>query len=266
MSDKEETEIETIKELKNSTFAIQWIIVIFVMIVITGIINKSFGSMRESFFCVDLTNNKWITSGSIMSVFSLLSFLVIFITRQKSKDRNIPGLTKEENTETLEDTIPYLIISVAGYLYSLSYIKKKFQANFGGGGSFSDTYDKLENIQYGTITLYIGILLMFVNIMSYIFLYLKDKKNNRKNKYARSIYFGQISTLITWIIAGFFILGFGCETIRSNPMSIIIALIKWTLVVLSVYFGIKMINKNTDGEDWFGGTKEENENENEKDN
>ena len=261
MSDKEKVEESTMTELKNSTFTIQWIIVIFIMIIITTIINKSFGSTKENFFCIDLTNSKWISSSTVIGLFSLISFLIIFFTRQISKDKNITRLTKEENTETLEDTIPYIIISVAGYLYSLSYIKRKFQADTSiGGGAFGDTYNKLENIEYGTITLYMGMIVMFINVMSYMFLYLKNKENNRKYKYARSIYYGQISVMLIGALSFLFIMGFACGTLKSlSVLDIILTLIKLSLFVLVIYFSIKTINNNTDGEHWFGGTKEENE-------
>ena len=55
-------------------------------------------------------------------------------------------------------------------------------------------------------------------------------------------------------------MGFACGTLKSlSVLDIILTLIKLSLFVLVIYFSIKTINNNTDGEHWFGGTKEENE-------
>ncbi len=261
MSDTEKSERDTITELKNSTFAIQWIVVIIIMIILSLVINNTFGNTQESFFCIDLRNNKWITSKTILTVFSLISFIIIFITRRVTKDRTIPGLTTEQKTETIKDTIPYLVISIAGYVYALSYIKRKFRENTsqGGGGVFGETLNNLERTDYGTITLYMGIIVLFINLMSYIFLYLNNKGENRKNRYARSIYYAQVSTLLIGLVTSFFVAGFGCESLKNGGFKgISIALIKWTILILTAVFGVKMINKETGGEAWFGGTKEEN--------
>jgi hypothetical protein len=258
--DKKET--DTITELKNSTFAIQWIIVIIVMVLLTLVINNTFGNTQESFFCFNLSNNKWISSKLILGIFSLISFMVIFITRQITKDKVIPGLTEDQQQETIKDTIPYLVISIAGYVYALSYIKRKFRTSSQmGGGFLGNAVENVERMDYGTVTLYIGIIVLFVNIMSYIFLYLSNKEENRKNKYARSIYFGQISTVLIGLLTSFFVAGFGCESLKTGGFTgISVAIIKWVVLVLVAVFGVLIIKGATDDEDWFGGTKKENEN------
>jgi uncharacterized membrane protein len=109
--------------------------------------------------------------------------------------------------------------------------------------------------------LYIGIVILLVNIMSYIFLYLNNKEENRKNKYARSIYFGQISSVFIGLLTTFFVAGFGCESLSMSGFSGISSiLIKWIALILVAVFGVIFIKRATDDEDWFGGTKEENEN------
>ena len=263
-SNTEET--DTITQIKESSFFIQWITVIIIMIGINIILSLTFKNISPSFFCSNLQGNKYITPNNILGIFSIICFIIIFTVRELSRNQDIPGATSEEQTETIKDAIPYIILTVAAYTYASSFIRRKFQvagtSPLVGGASFaSATVQKIEKINYGTLTLFIGILVFIVNIMSYIFLYLRNKGENRKNKYARSIYFAQIATLIIGILTSFFVAGFGCQTFKTNSsLNIIKAAIKWILVISLSIFGINIINKATDGEDWFGGTKEENEN------
>ena len=253
-------EKSTITKLKESSFFVQWLVVIVVMICINLILTLTFGKVIPSFFCADLSNNNWITPNTILMVFTLLSFIIIFATRQISSDKDLAGLTEEEKKESYKDAIPYLIITLSAYTYASSFIRRKFQGQnpggISGGGIISRAVDSVESINYGTLTLYIGILVFIVNIMSYIFLYLRNKSVNRKNKYARSIYYSQIATLFIGILTSFFVAGFGCSTLKNGRFKeIIIAILKWAILIGGSIFGVHLINKGTEDEDWFEESK-----------
>tara|TARA_A100001037_G_C15152985_1_gene640891 strand:- start:4741 stop:5541 length:801 start_codon:yes stop_codon:yes gene_type:complete len=257
-------ETDTMTQIKQSGFFVQWLIVACVMVAINIILTITFGKISPSFFCSNLENNSILSSNMVLAIFTILSFVIIFTVRQTYKDKEIPGATTEEQTETTQDVIPYLILTVAAYTYASSFIRRKYQMPSSsapmGGGAFSATVQKIESIDYGTLTLFIGIIVFIVNIMSYIFIYLRNKSENRKNKYARSIYFAQIATLIIGILTSFFVAGFGCQTLKDGSgFDILKAVIKWAMLITLSILGVNMINKATDGEDWFGGTKEENE-------
>ena len=175
-------ETDTMTEIKQSGFFVQWLIVACVMVSINIILTLTFGNISPSFFCSNL-NGKFLSPNIILTIFTLLSFIIIFIVRQTYKDSIIPGATTEEQTETTKDAIPYLILTIAAYTYASSFIRRKFQVKGSvetiGGSLLSQTVDKIESIDYGSLTLFIGIIVFIVNIMSYIFLYLRNKSENR---------------------------------------------------------------------------------------
>lgn len=260
-------ETDTITQIKQSGFFVQWFIVAMIMMSINLILTITFGKISPTFFCSNLENSRFLSPNIILALFTIFSFIIIFSVRQIYKDKVIPGVSSEDQKESTKDIIPYLILTVSAYTYASSYIRRKFQmdpgSNVVSGGAFGTVVQKIESIDYGTLTLFIGIGVFIVNIMSYIFLYLRNKSENRKNKYARSIYFAQVATLILGILTSFFVAGFGCKTLQvGKSLQILKAIVKWILLITLSILGVHMINKATDGEDWFGGTKEENKNDN----
>ena len=67
--------------------------------------------------------------------------------------------------------------------------------------------------------------------------------------------------MIIFLITSFFVAGFGCSELQTgSAMTIIIAVIKWGLVISGSIVGVHLINLSTDGENWFGELKSEESN------
>ena len=104
--------------------------------------------------------------------------------------------------------------------------------------------------------MYTGILIILINVISNSFQYLKNKRQNVKDKLLRAIYFAQIATMFIFLISSFFVAGFGCSTLQSSSgMGIFFAIVKWVIIIAGSILGIHMINLSTDGENWFGDPK-----------
>ena len=69
-SNTEET--DTITQIKESSFFIQWITVIIIMIGINIILSLTFKNISPSFFCSNLQGNKYITPNNILGIFTII--------------------------------------------------------------------------------------------------------------------------------------------------------------------------------------------------
>ena len=120
-------------------------------------------------------------------------------------------------------------------------------------GLLKGTASKINSTSFGTLSLYIGIIMILVNVISNSYQYLKNKKRNVKDKMLRAIYFAQITIMLIFLISSFFVAGFGCSSLQSSSGKVIfIAIIKWGIVISGSILGVHMINIATDGENWFG--------------
>ena len=157
----------------------------------------------------------------------------------------------------------YIIISLSTFLYASAYIRRKFSSGGGslkGGGDdglFKDSLGKVGSTNFGTLTIYVGIMVILLNVVTNTFQYLRNKKKNQKDKMLRAIYFGQISTMLQFIVTSFFVAGFGMSVFREQKASqSAVTLIKWGLVIAFSITSIHLINKATNFENWFGEPKD----------
>tara|TARA_B100000214_G_scaffold375062_1_gene359870 strand:+ start:373 stop:1194 length:822 start_codon:yes stop_codon:yes gene_type:complete len=247
--------------IKNAQVFIQWVVVLIVMGVISIVIKNAYGELNSNFFCIDI-GDSFVTPDRLLVLFTLLVFGVIVGVREWTKKVDYDGTTQEERKEEFKDFIVYIIIVLASFVYATAYIRRKFskggQSGGGNTGILGDSVDKVKSLNIGTLTLYIGILVVILNIFSNTYQYLKNRKRNQKDKLLRAIYFAQIATLFIGIVASFFVAGFGCSIIKenSNLKTIGKAFTKWAIVIAGSGVGIHLINLSTGGENWFGELKE----------
>ena len=247
------------ENIKNSRVVIQYFILMLVMSAINIVLNKSYGALNETFFCVD-TSGGFLNSKKILWIFSFLIFIFIIGVREWTRRVDYAGTTLEEKKEEFKDFMLYVVISLCSFIFAGAYIRRKFnvgsQKGGGGDGIFSGTSSKLGSTSFGTLSLYTGIIIILINVISNSYQYLRNKKQNVKDKLLRSIYFAQITTMFIFLISSFFIAGFGCSSLKSSSgANIIIALVKWCIIIAGSILGIHMINIGTDGENWFGDPK-----------
>lgn len=261
MSEITSKELNTGESLKDSAYVLKWVVVLIVMGSINLILNRSYGPMKEDFFSIDLSG-RFMSSKKLMIIYTLLMFAIIYGVREWTRMKEFSGTTKEERKEEFKDFMIYIIISLATYLYASAYIRRKFNTGGGemtGGGNdgiLGDTVAGISSTRFGTLTLYVGILVIILNVITNTFQYLRNKKKNQKDKLLRSIYFGQISTMLQFLVACFFVAGFGMGSFRQQDTKQIgFTVFKWLLLVAFCITGIHMINEATDFENWFGEPK-----------
>ena len=261
MSENPNDELNTGESLKDSAYVLKWVVVLIVMGSINLILNRSYGPMREDFFTFDLTGS-FLTSKGIMVIFTLLMFAIIYGVREWTRMKEFSGTTKDERKEEFKDFMIYIIISLSTYLYASAYIRRKFNTGGGemtGGGNdgiLGNTVAGISSTGFGTLTLYVGILVIILNVITNTFQYLRNKKKNQKDKLLRSIYFGQISTMLQFLVAVFFVAGFGMGAIKGQSSGKLgFTALKWLILVAFCITGIHMINEATGSENWFGEAK-----------
>ena len=244
--------------LKNSRVFIQYFTLIIIMGAINMILNKSYGDMNESFFCID-TSGSFLNSKRLLWIFTALVYAIIVCVREWTRKVEYSGTTVEERTEEIKDFLLYIVISLSTFVFAGAYLRRKYSTGGqkgGDGGLFQGTADKIGSTSFGTLSLYTGIIIILINVISNSYQYLKNKKQNVKDKILRAIYFSQITTMFTFLIASFFIAGFGCTVLQnSSGTGIFVAIIKWGIVIAGSILGIHMINVATGGENWFGDPK-----------
>ena len=248
------------ENIKNSRVVIQYFILILVISAINMVLNSSYGDLNETFFCVD-TSQGFMNSKKILWLFSFLIFIFIVGVREWTRRVEYAGTTLEERKEEFKDFMLYVVICLSSFVFAGAYIRDKFSVGpdgqgGGGDGLFSGATSKISSTSFGTLSLYTGIIIILINVISNSYQYLKNKQQNVKDKLLRSIYFAQITTMFIFLISSFFIAGFGCSSLKSSSgMNIFIAVIKWSIIIGGSILGIHMINIGTDGENWFGDPK-----------
>ena len=245
------------ENLKDSRVFIQYFILMLVMSAVNMVLNKSYGDMGETFFCAD-TSNSFFNSKRILWIFTSLVYIIIVGVREWTKKVEFTGTTTEERKEEFKDFMLYIIICLSTFIFAGAYIRRKFNSGGqkGGDGVFEGSVSKISSTSFGTLALYTGILIILINVISNTFQYLKNKKQNVKDKLLRSIYYAQITTMFVFLISSFFVAGFGCSSLQSSSgMGIFFALVKWGVIIAGSILGIHLINVSTDGENWFGDPK-----------
>lgn len=246
-----------LQNMKDSRVFIQYFVLMIVMSLVNVVLNKSYGDMGETFFCKD-TSGSFLNSKRILWLFTAIIYIFIVGVREWTRKVEYVGTTKEERTEEFKDFMLYIIICLSTFIFAGAYIRRKFNAGGqkGGNGAFEGTVSQISSTSFGTLALYTGILIILINVISNSYQYLKNKKQNVKDKFLRAIYYSQITTMFIFLISSFFIAGFGCSSLQSSSgMGIFIAIVKWGLVIGGSIFGIHLINVATDGENWFGDPK-----------
>lgn len=259
-------ELNIWENIKNSRVFIQYVVVLVLMGTINMILNRSYGPLKESFFCIN-TGSGFITAKRVMWLFTVLVYIAIVGVREWTRKVDYSGTTIEERKEEFKDFALYIVITLATFIFAGAYIRRKFnsgEGKQGGGGNqgiLSDTVATVSSTSFGTLALYAGIVIVIINIVSNSYQYLKNRGQNQKDKLLRAIYFAQITTMIIFLITSFFVAGFGCSELQTgSAMTIIIAVIKWGLVISGSIVGVHLINLSTDGENWFGELKSEESN------
>jgi len=257
MSDIEELSLW--ENISNARVFIQYFILIIVVSGINLVLNKSYGDLNETFFCID-TTGKFLNAKRLMWIFTALVYIIIVGVREWTRKVEYAGTTQEERTEEFKDFMLYIVICLSTFIFAGAYIRRKFNVGGiqGGGesGIFQGTVNKISSTSFGTLSLYTGIIIILINVISNSYQYLRNKRQNVKDKMLRAIYFGQITTMFIFLISSFFIAGFGCSSLQgSSGLNIGIAVIKWGIVIAGSILGIHMINVATDGENWFGDPK-----------
>lgn len=256
MSDNQELSIWD--NIKNSRIVIQYIVLIIVMSLINIILNKSYGKLNDTFYCAN-TAGTFFNSNRMLWIYTALVYIFIVGVREWTKKVDYAGTTEEERKEQFKDFGVYIVICLSTFIFAGAYIRRKFNTSGvqgGGDGIFKGTVSKISSTSFGTLALYTGIIIILINVISNSYQYLKNKRQNVKDKLLRAIYFGQITTMFIFLISSFFIAGFGCSYLQGSSGKIIfIALLKWSLVIAGSILGIHMINIATDGENWFGDPK-----------
>ena len=245
------------ENLTDSRVFIQYFVLVIVMSAINMVLNNSYGELGSTFYCVD-TSNSFFTSKRLLWIFTALIYTIIVAVREWTKKVEYAGTTNEERTEEFKDFMIYIVICLSTFIFAGAYIRRKFNVGGqkGGSGVFEDSVSKISSTSFGTLALFTGILVILINVISNSYQYLKNKRQNVKDKLLRSIYFAQISTMFIFLISSFFIAGFGCSSLQSSSgKNIFIALLKWSVVIAGSILGIHMINVATDGENWFGDPK-----------
>tara|TARA_Y100001936_G_scaffold224256_1_gene241720 strand:+ start:334 stop:1173 length:840 start_codon:yes stop_codon:yes gene_type:complete len=258
MSDNQELSIWD--NIKNSRVVIQYIVLIIVMSAINMILNRSYGNLNDTFYCAN-TAGTFFNSNRMLWIYTALVYIFIVGVREWTKKVDYAGTTEEERKEEFKDFGVYIVICLSTFIFAGAYIRRKFntsgvQGGGGGDGIFKGTVSKISSTSFGTLALYTGIIIILINVISNSYQYLKNKRQNVKDRLLRAIYFGQITTMFIFLISSFFIAGFGCSYLQGSSGKIIfIALLKWSLVIAGSILGIHMINIATDGENWFGDPK-----------
>ena len=263
--------VDTINEEKSfwdslgdSEFLIQWVSVLIIMGLVNLILGNAYGDLENTFFCKTLAEDGTITPKRLMIIFTFLIYAIIVSVREWTNRVNFAGTSIEQRKETFKGFIIYIIITLISFIYASAYIRRKFIKGKGGsvgggdsGGMLSDTLGKVGGTGFGTLAIYVGIIIIIINIIINSYQYLKNKKENQKDNILRAIYFSQIANMFIFLVTSFFVAGFGCSIFKgdTSAKTFISALLRWSLVIGGSVVGIHFINESTGGENWFGDPK-----------
>lgn len=220
---------------------------------------------KESFLCNDLNSSSIFNMKNIGKLYVILCFTIIFVIRKVSQTKTLQKIDLLSIKEYILDFLPYCVISIGAYVFFSGYLRiKSSEEKMSGGGPM----EFFKNMSTTALTVYIGILLMVINAFGLSYFYLKQKHTFRKDKYAQSLYWGQISTLLIGGLTAIFVAFSACHGIMGtgNMYKPIFILVKWVTLTLLVIGCIYLVNtltsvphkyiQTTEGlqgkEHWFG--------------
>ena len=248
--------------IQKTSFFIKWISVLFLMFVINFSLDRTYGPLNGNFF----HKKGEFVENHILKIYTLLVYSFIVGVREWD---NAKGGCSIQNWK---DSSVYIIIVLFSFIYSSSFIRRKFtkQSLRGGsnnGGLLNIAEKKIAGVQFNTIAIYTGILIILLNVFSNAYIYLKNKEQNKQDNMIRSIYFSQIAVIFVIAITGIFIFGLGWHKI-SGPTSVpncpkfiskkgICAggrgsiYLRWIIVLFILSTGVGVVSSQTEG-NWFG--------------
>lgn len=249
-----------------------WLLVIIFMFA-TYYMFESKMPLSNNFANYELSSSSIININNITRVYVLLCFLIIVLVRRLTQTDTLQGFDSISLKEYIKDFLPYLMVSLSAYLFFSGFIRIKFNNNSSNSqaGGFSDYF---KNIDTTSLIVYLGIILMLVNSFGLCYLYLRQKALLRKDGYSRSIYWGQISTLLIGGLSAIFIALLGMKDLLKPTEQFFLLnrgkiwiLIRWISIITLVIGLIHLINTITRQphnylqsnelgrkEDWFSNT------------
>lgn len=219
---------------------IQYSILLLIMIAIHLTLDNSYGSIKESFFGFN-TSSKFFDSSQLMWTYTILIYLFIISIREWTRRMNYKGLTKEQKTEKFRDFVLYSLICLGTFVFASAYIRKKFSSSMSGGGYIQDKVSSILNTKFETFALYSGILTIGINSLTSLYQYIKYKDTNEKDKMLRAVYYGQIVSIIIFIISSIFIIGFGWS--EKNATSVIKLIIAYIIFGTGLFVVLRVKSK-----------------------
>ena len=198
---------------------------------------------KESFLCSDLSKSSPVNMEIIGKIYVLFCFIIMFVVRKLTQTKTLQKIDLLSIKEYVYDFLPYSVISLGGYVFFSGYLRMKASDTPMSGGGPIEAFKKMSTT---ALTVYVGIILMVINAFGLSYFYLKHKSNNRDDQYARTLYWGQITTLLIGGLTALCIALFTCsELISGGPFKTSYVLIKWILLILIVIGCIYFINIET---------------------
>ena len=216
-----------------------WIIIIGIMYGVYIMFENKM-PFKESFLCTDLGGSNYLNMKNIGKIYVIIAFIIMFVVRKLTQTKTLQKIDLLSIKEYITDFIPYSVISLGAYIFFSGYLRMKTSDTpMTGGGPI----DYFKNMSVTSLTVYIGIILMVLNSFGTAYLYLKQKSIARKDEYSRSLYWGQITTLLIGGLTAFFIATFACsELLQGGVLKPSFILIKWSILILLVIGCIRMID------------------------
>ena len=198
---------------------------------------------KESFLCSDLSKSSPVNMEIIGKIYVLFCFIIMFVVRKLTQTKTLQKIDLLSIKEYVSDFLPYSVISLGGYVFFSGYLRMKASDTPMSGGGPMEAFKKMSTT---ALTVYVGIILMVINAFGLSYFYLKHKSKNRDDQYARTLYWGQITTLLIGGLTALCIALFTCsELISGGPFKTSYVLIKWILLILIVIGCIHLINIET---------------------
>lgn len=259
---QKESEKSGVSSWMSAGELVVWLVVGSVMY---GVYNMFESKMKfkESFVCNDLKSGSAFSMENIGKIYVLLCFIIMFVVRKLTQTKTLHKVDLFTIKDYIKDFLPYSVMTLGAYVFFSGYLRIKASDQGMSGGGLLDSF---KNFSSTALTVYIGVLLMVVNAFGLSYFYLKQKALFRKDEYARSLYWAQITTLLIGGLTALCVALFACHGILSaGPYKATFIIFKWLLLIVVVVFSIIGVNKMTSephrwiqinddlkgGEDWF---------------
>lgn len=259
---QKESEESGVSSWMSAGELVVWLVVGSVMY---GVYNMFESKMKfkESFLCNDLKSGSAFSMENIGKIYVLLCFIIMFAVRKLTQTKTLYKVDLFSIKDYIKDFLPYSVMTLGAYVFFSGYLRIKASDQGMSGGGILDGF---KNISSTALTVYIGVLLMVVNAFGLSYFYLKQKALFRKDEYARSLYWAQITTLLIGGLTALCVALFACHGILSaGPYKAAFIAFKWILLIVVVVLSIHGVNKMTSephkwiqidddlkgGEDWF---------------